>query len=167
MDKKQNNILTVFSEYYGGIYNIFLNKLNCHEDAADGCQETFIRLIRYNDTIEVKSPRAFLFRIAKNLATDMLRRRTVKSGYMESLQQEEEAPEQDDVFNTGMQRQLIKQAISDLPVRCREVFILHHFKNLTYEETAKRLKISPNTVKNHYAKALIRLRKALAELRTP
>lgn len=45
-------------------------------------------------------------------------------------------------------------AIDALPTRCREAFLLSKRDGLTYEEIARRLDISVNTVRNHVSKAL-------------
>lgn len=165
MDQSQEYIGKLFRERYRSLYNYFLGKLGCHEDAADGCQEAFARLVRSNDAKRVESPGPFLSRTVKNLAVDMQRRRFTESRYMEPAEQEEVVPpEQEALVAADMQRELIRQAINHLPPRCREVFVLHQLEKLTHKKIAKQLKISPNTVKNHYALALVKLRKALAEL---
>src|SRR5690349_21321537 len=53
-------------------------------DATDIVQETYVRFFRLGDTTTVVSrPKAFLFRIAKNVATDFIRRRTVRDAFAE------------------------------------------------------------------------------------
>ena len=165
MDKKRGFFERLFKARYHSVYSFFLRRLGSSEDAADASQETFMRLMRHNGTISLKSPDSYLFRVARNLATDMLRTRAVRSKYTEAADIEAQpstSPLQDAVLDIRKQRELIQAAISDLPPRCREVFILHQFKNFTYKEIGNQLNISPNTVKNHYINALLRLRKALA-----
>lgn len=55
----------------------------------------------------------------------------------------------------------IEKAIADLPERCRLVFRLSRFGNLTYQEIANELEISIKTVENQMGKALACLRVAL------
>ena len=170
MDKKRDFFERLFKKHYHSVHSFFLRRLGSSEDAEDACQETFMRMVRHNGTISLNSADSYLFRVARNLATDMLRTRAVRSKYTGAADIEAQpstTPLSDANFDTQKQQELIKQAISDLPPRCREVFVLHQSKNLTYEETAKRLNISPNTVKNHYAKALLRLRTVLAGFRLP
>jgi RNA polymerase sigma-70 factor (ECF subfamily) len=126
-----------------------------------------MRMVRHNGTISLRSPDSYLFRVARNLATDMLRTRAIRSKYKEADDIEAQPstlPLQNAALDTRKRRELIEQAISELPPRCREVFVLHQLKDLTYEQTAERLNISPNTVKNHYVKALLRLRTVLAKI---
>ena len=57
----------------------------------------------------------------------------------------------------------ISIAIEDLPVRCREIFILSRQENLKYQEIADRLEISVKTVETQMSKALQHMRIRLAE----
>ena len=125
-----------------------------------------MRMARHNGTISLRSPDSYLFRAARNLAADMLRARAIRSKYKEAADIETQpstVPFPDATLDAQTQRELIELAVSELLPRCREVFILHQLKDLTYKQIAKRLNISPNTVKNHYVKALLKLRKALAD----
>ena len=169
MYQKQEFFTRFFKERYHSVHSFFLKKLGSSEDAADGTQEAFLRMLRNNGTICLKSPDSYLFRTARNLATDMLRTRAVRSKYTETADIEAQpstAPLQDAALDTLKQRKLIQAAISELPPRCREVFVLHQIKSFTYKEIGSQLNISPNTVKNHYINALLRLRKALAGSKT-
>jgi RNA polymerase sigma-70 factor (ECF subfamily) len=58
---------------------------------------------------------------------------------------------------------LLEQAISQLPPKCKEVFLLSRFGKLSYKEIATTLDISPKTVENHLGKALKLLRAFLKE----
>ncbi len=170
MDKKGQFFKRLFKARYYSVYSFFLKRLGSPEDAADASQETFMRMVRHNGTISLKTPESYLFRIARNLATDMLRIWAVRSKYTEAADIEAQpstSPLQDATLDTRKQRELIQAAIYELPPRCKEVFVLHQFKNLTYKEIGSQLNISPNTVKNHYINALLRLRKALAGSRLP
>lgn len=170
MDKKGQFFERLFKARYYTVYSFFLKKLGSSEDAADGTQETFLRMVRYNGTISLRSPDSYLFCIARNLVTDMLRTRAVRSKYTEAADIETQpstSPLQDAALDTREQRELIQAAISELPPRCKEVFVLHQLKDLTYKEVGSQLNISLNTVKNHYINALLRLRKALAGSRLP
>ena len=167
MDKKQEFFAQLFKERYHSVYNFFLKRLGSSEDAADGTQDTFLRLIRHNGTVSLRSPDAYLFHVARNLATDMVRARAVRSKYIESVEHKEQAstaPTPDAALVSRRRQKLIQKALSELSPRCSEVFILHRFEDLTYREIAKRLNISPKTVENHLARAILYLRKRLSQL---
>jgi RNA polymerase sigma-70 factor (ECF subfamily) len=165
MDKKGQFFELLFKARYHSVRNFFLKKLGSSEDAADASQETFLRMMRHNGAICLKSPESYLFSVARNLATDVLRTRAVRSKYKETVDIEAQPstePLPDAVFDSRRRQKLVQKALSELSPRCREVFILHRFEDLTYREIAKRLDISPKTVENHLAKAILHLRKSLS-----
>lgn len=57
----------------------------------------------------------------------------------------------------------IKQAIEELPEKCRQVFLMSRDGNLKYQEIADKLEISVKTVETHMSKALQHMRLRLAE----
>ena len=58
--------------------------------------------------------------------------------------------------------EVIRDAVMALPAGQRRVIVLRHIWNLTIEETAAELQISPGTVKSQSADAIAALRRALA-----
>ena len=57
----------------------------------------------------------------------------------------------------------LRQAVSELPERCREVFELSRVQGLKYAEIALVLDISIKSVETHIGRALRALRKRLAK----
>jgi RNA polymerase sigma-70 factor (ECF subfamily) len=57
----------------------------------------------------------------------------------------------------------IEEAINDLPEKCREVFYLCRFENMSYEEISAKLNISVNTVRTQMSRALVKLRESLKD----
>jgi len=60
-------------------------------------------------------------------------------------------------------QQEIDAAIDSLPERCRLVFVLSRFEEMSYKQIAEQLDISIKTVENQISKALKSLRVALAD----
>ena len=57
----------------------------------------------------------------------------------------------------------IESAINCLPEKCREIFCMHRFDDLNYNEIAQKLDISVNTVRTQMMRALQKLRESLKE----
>ena len=66
--------LSAFEQHHNDLLRFFTHKLGCRDLAADCAQETYVHLVRMRSTIDVQNPRAFLFRVAANLAVDNLRK---------------------------------------------------------------------------------------------
>ena len=73
-----------------------------------------------------------------------------------SSQQELEYKELEDYLN---------EVIDRLPEKCRLVFVLNRFEELSYKEVSKKLDISVKTVENQMSKALRILREEMASYR--
>lgn len=69
----------------------------------------------------------------------------------------EEAYTLDDYFYDGIENDIV-EAIQSLPEQCRIIFQMSRFEDLTYEEIARKLDISVNTVKTQIRRALEKLR---------
>jgi RNA polymerase sigma-70 factor (ECF subfamily) len=124
----------------------FLRRRFGAQDAEDLAQEAYLRVAR--TTAEVRNPRAFLARVALNVARDQIRRRRARP----ALVREDAAIAAD----PGSQAEalLLKEAILALPPKLQEVFVLSRFAGLTYEEIAHRCGISVKTVEGRMTKAL-------------
>lgn len=57
----------------------------------------------------------------------------------------------------------IEAALNALPDKCREIFLLHRFEELSYEEISRKLGISINTVRTQMMRAMQKLRESLKE----
>ena len=166
MDQKQEFFARLVKERYHNVYNFFLRRLDSHEDAADGAQEVFMRLIRHNGTAELDSPDAYIWRTTQNLVREIKRRRAVRARCMaeeaeDSHEQLSQVPGPEEAVEIQQMREHALRVVNELPTRCREVFIMHRFKGLSHKEIASQLNISPKTVENHMVNALLFLRKRL------
>ena len=131
--------------------------------SEDLAQNVFIRFWKKRYDIEVSSSvEAYLRRMAVNEALGWLRKH--KNIHHEEITNTTPTPPQPSVeqqfLHTALSEQ-ISAAIAELPPRCRLVFQLSRFEQLTYREIAERLNISVKTVENQMGKALRVLRSSL------
>lgn len=149
---------SLFQQYYGELLRFLTVKLGCREQAADLVQDTFLRVRGLKDLAGVGQPRAFLYKTALNLSIDLFRRQRIRAERMMPLELTEDlpsaSPRQDDAVEAKERVRLLRDAIEDLPPRCRQVFLLHKFMDLSHAEIAARLGISKNMVEKHVMKAM-------------
>ncbi|MEP7311227.1 MAG: RNA polymerase sigma factor [Pseudomonadota bacterium] len=125
--------------------------LNSQEDAEDVVQETYMRLLRISDLWRgEREVRAFLFKIATNLARDELRRRKSRGYGMhmpyDSIELAGENQPVEEVIDHNTATEVIARTLSSLPPRYSVVFKLHVESYMSYREIARHLGISTKTV---------------------
>jgi RNA polymerase sigma factor (sigma-70 family) len=153
-----NDIAILLNKHYNELQRFLLRRLDCPDTVDDLMQMLFLRLSGYQSENRVENTRAFLFRVAANMATDHLRSQesrretSIDADLLEQIQ--EYAPSPEAILFSQQQLTLLKQAIQELPPKCREVFLLCKFEHYTYLQAAKQLGISESTVTKHMIKAL-------------
>lgn len=139
---------------------VMYRRCGCLETAADIVQETYQRMSAGNLWQQADNPRAMLHRIAANLATDHERRDLVRYRYAQQAGLSSEDLQPADGLNpeqiTVARQRLDKlvEAVNTLPPKCRAVFVLRKFEELSHAEIAERLGISRNMVEKHLRHAI-------------
>jgi RNA polymerase sigma-70 factor (ECF subfamily) len=131
-------------------------------DAEDLAQEAFIRAYAAEAGQTISSPKAFLFRVARNLALN--ERARAANATSLPLEDFAETAVIEDVGQVALEdemeaRQRIRmlaEAMAGLPPQCSKVFLLRKVHGLSYKEIAERLGISVSTAEKHAALGLLR-----------
>ena len=131
--------------------------------AEDVVQRAFVRLWEKKHELPTgAAARPFLYRVVRNLASNEWRRERNLDVWLD----EQRYDEDDVVLPDRRMEQLelraaIEVAVEHLPRRRREIFVLSRFHELTNDEIASVLSISPQTVANQLVSALRTLRELL------
>lgn len=154
----------IFREHYPMIYRTAYSITGSKPDAEDVLQTIFLRLLQREVPVEFKrSPKAYLYRAAVNLALNTIRSRKSR-GFIGDLE-ELEAPANDvDPDATSrdekIQRALL-EAIAQLRPKAVEILILHYEHNYSDAEIAKMLGKSRGTIAVTLYRARARLKKLM------
>ncbi|MDW5266558.1 MULTISPECIES: sigma-70 family RNA polymerase sigma factor [Acidobacteriaceae] len=160
--------------YERTVYVMALALLKNEADAEDVAQEAFLKAFRNLKNFRAESKfSTWLISITLNEARSRLRRKSAVP--MESL--DEPPGEQGHVSPAVLidwreipseaverleVRQLLQQAVADIPLIYRETFVLRDIEELSINETAETLGISVASVKVRLHRARIMLQKRLA-----
>lgn len=164
--------------YETKVYSLVYRMLGNREDAEDALQDTFVNVIRALGRFEARSSfSTWLYRIAANSALTKLRKRgrqdKSESEFLEevySVQQQARSQatlpdwstSPDEALLTGEARQVLDEAIDELPEAYRVVFVLRDIENLPANEVAEVLDLSVPAVKSRLHRARLYLRNHLS-----
>lgn len=131
-------------------------------DVDELLQETYARLLvaPSAEREEVRSVRALILTIARNVAVDWLRHRDVVPMSLMSdlaaLDVLDENARVEEIVNAHQELALLAECVAELPERCRQAFTLRRVYGLTQAEIAERLGITEGTVEQLVARAVRR-----------
>lgn len=153
----------LYDEHAASLFGFVLNLTRSETDTRDVLQELFLKLAaRPEQLAVVREPRAWLLRLAHNLAIDVLRRR---AGHDHAI--ERAAAEPAPLFaktadpDESSFRDALATALAGLPAEQRAVVHLKLWEDLTFAEIAEALGIPPNTAASRYRYAIDKLQTLL------
>jgi RNA polymerase sigma factor (sigma-70 family) len=158
-----SRIESLFREHNDTLLRFLRARLHSEADAREAAQEAYVRLLQLDDPGQLSFLRAYLFRIAANVATDLLRRRTVQSRVQgDDLFFETDAPAtQERAMLARQQLAAVEVALSQLPARCREAFLLSRREGWQSGRIAAHLGVSDRMVRLYLVRALEHLEAAI------
>ncbi|MGB0885491.1 MAG: RNA polymerase sigma-70 factor [Chitinophagales bacterium] len=130
--------------------------------AEDLVQECFIKLWEKRETIDAKiSIEVYLNKMIRNKCLDYLKKNKVR---LEELDENIGlAADSDDKEEAQEIQRNIDKTLNSLPEKCRQVFVLSRFEEMSYKEISDQLDISKKTVEAHVSKALKSFRSSLKQ----
>jgi RNA polymerase sigma-70 factor (ECF subfamily) len=159
-----NALGALFARYSGRLLHLMLRGLSAPEEARDLVQQTFLQLHRARaDYDPAQRLRPWLYTIALNVKREYLRGRARRPTVALEMTEEPVAP--------GMSHERIEQAdavrkaVRTLPDDQRVVIELHWLDDLSFQEVAQCLVITPNAAKVRAHRGYVRLRERLEDAR--
>jgi RNA polymerase sigma-70 factor (ECF subfamily) len=129
-------------------------------DVDDVVQDSFLRIWSARARQPIVFAKAFLFRIARHVAIDLVRRSKAapfnEVRDLQGLYVLDDGPGVVDIVSMQEKIRILAKAIDALPARCREVVILRKLKNIPQSQVAIMLGISGKTVEAQLSRGLKR-----------
>ena len=143
-------LLDYLGKHYTALKRRLTRRLGDAEVAADALHDTWLRLRGAEDPGPVRSPGAFLSRMAVNLAVDAHRHRSRLLGgdEIEALLEDmaDPAPGPAAMAEVRSEVDALLSLLDRMPARRRAIALMVHAEGLTQRETAQSLGVSLRTV---------------------
>ncbi|MDW7691828.1 RNA polymerase sigma-70 factor [Flammeovirgaceae bacterium SG7u.111] len=154
-----------YCKYKSPLYRFCLSLLKDKGEVDQIVQDIFISVWTKREGLDSsQNISSYLFTIAKNKIFNHFRnikRSESKRVDLWSMIEELQVLETENIAETEIEYQLLQKAIEDLPPQRKSVFEKSISEGKSYKEIADELQISPNTVRNHLAKARLELKQFL------
>ncbi len=155
----------IVRKYQKTIYWFARRMLGNHSDADEVTQEVLITLYEKLHTFKFESSLStWIYKITNSKALNLIRKQKVREFF--SLDTVFHKSSSDDVIKDLESREKlerVEKALSSIPEKQRDVFVLRHFEGLSYKEIAEITGKSVGTLKANYFHALKKITEQINE----
>jgi RNA polymerase sigma factor (sigma-70 family) len=169
--ERKHAFLTSVERTYGQRLRRFVSARlrNAASDTPDLMQEVYLRLLRIEDHESIRNPQAYLFTVASHVLHQHALRQSTTLGSVDSLDVESQplADTQTDpaaVVETEQAFEELGRSLQELSPKAYATLILNRCEGLPLGQIGERLGVSRGQVKKYLARALLHVRKGLAEM---
>lgn len=124
----------------------------------DVVQETCYRILSMASLDQVREPKPFVFRAAKNIVLDRIKRDAVVKieamANLEELEIADTAPSPERVVLARSELKWVIGLVANLPDRCKTVFRARRIHGLSQQETAETLGLTDSVVEHEMMKGM-------------
>lgn len=151
--------------YARELHRYLLRRLRRPQEVDDLAQEIYLRLLRLDESKAVEKPLAYLYGVAAHVVADFKldtnaeqSRLAYDDDTVEAWSERPAAALPDELAERVLLEQQIEWALNQLPPMQAAVLLAHKRDGFSYEEVARRLKLSVNTVEKYLTLAKAKLR---------
>jgi len=155
----------IYNRYWKFLFDAAYNANRNREDCLDICQTVFLWVWENRGQVKITTNlKGYLYTAIKYKIANQIRNGKYREGLFDDLERLDTRSYQVNELEIKELKNFIDQLISELPDRCREVFLLSRTEHLSHKEIAERLGISEKTVDAHIIVALKKLKAPLESL---
>lgn len=151
-------LIEAFKENEQDLIRFLIVRLKSAFAAQDLAQELYLRVCGLDESFAVRNGRAYLFRMASNLAIDHLRREARQAELRDELQtflgDEAEVATPEEALISRNELERLERAMAELPPLSRRIFYLSRFEQKSQREIAALVGLSPTAVFKHLRRVI-------------
>ena len=156
----------LFSRHWTSLFQIARKILDDDDLAKDTLQEAFVSFYEKARHKEINHVKAYLLKSVKYQCFMQLRSGKISAKHLHRLETVAAVNYVDEYMDAAELQTLLQQEMQLLPEKCREVFYLSRYKELSNKEIAQKMNLSQRTVEWHISSALQHLRQSVKRFAT-
>ncbi len=167
MKGSEDAFCEIYERYWEKLYRYAFNRTASSDAAFEITQDLFVSLwqrrqeVVFNASLSGYLYASIRYGIIRYIRKDRLREVYFRDFSLFISSQKDNSNEEK--VNLHQLEEAVETGIRELPERCREIFRMSRYQNMSIKEISEKLNISHKTVENHLTIALKHLRKTLGE----
>ncbi len=166
-DRPMSNVSSAFVQYNAFLKKFLSRFFTERQDIEDVAQEAYLRAYVAEQKKDISQPKAYLFRIARNIALAELTKKSRRiTRYVEDLDDSSVVIEYETADKCTVEAEVEAQeslglycdAVAALPEKCRQVFLLRKVHGLGHKEIGARLSLSVSSVEKYLRRGVLTCR---------
>lgn len=149
----------LFREHNTTLVRFLTTRLHSVSEAKEVAQEAYVRVLQLDKPGASNLLRAYLFRVALNLAIDRIRRRKTQQRTHENepdlLQAAEDLCDPERYAVAREDLMLVARSLTELPEKCLKAFLMYRLEGETQARIAERLGLTDRTVNSYVRQAML------------
>ena len=161
--KEENGVLAgAFMRYRESLRRYIARLVIRPEDVDDILQETFLNVQGLKTERDIRSPKFYLFTVARRTAFRELKRQSARvadsidEAIEKGIEPAADIAPLDQAYEAREYFEILADVVSDFPPQCRRVFILRKVFGYSHKEISAEMGISISTVEKYLARAMLR-----------
>jgi RNA polymerase sigma-70 factor (ECF subfamily) len=161
----QSSFKEIVNKYKDKIYWHARRMTGNHVDADEIVQEVLIVLYKKIGDFKFQSSLyTWIYKITSNRSLNLIKKRNIRRFFSIHEEEYEQISADDDIvsnFESKQKLEEVDRVLNTLPAKQREIFVLRHYEQLSYEEISKITGKSLGGLKANYFHALSKVMKGM------
>ncbi|MFA9560353.1 RNA polymerase sigma factor [Evansella sp. AB-rgal1] len=160
-NEKLKNINELYIKYNNDLYNFIFLMIRDNEQAKDLMHDTFLQAYKKFDSFKDENVKSWLYKIARNLTIDYIRRRKPMSFFFDLTDVHSNIKGTEQIVTLNESEKELYLALAKLKRKYQQVIILRKIKEFTIKETSEILGCTEAKVKTNLLRGMKQLKKEL------
>jgi len=154
----------LYKRHWADLYKFAFSILRDRDACKDLIQDVYAWIWDHRQSLEIQSPKSYLKTAVKYKVANYIRSGNIRESFFEEVVKfnyDTSLPGVDELAELKELNTIIQIAVTNLPLKCREIYRLSREEKLSNREIAEKLGISVKTVENQITIALHRIRNSV------